>query len=84
MKIYYNYMTLWHWRLKTGVMMMKIQLFITGIKYTLKYIEIKNLFWITILFDIIGVFTVFYVLYKYSLDEQKRLLHNLSVHINLI
>ncbi len=64
--------------------MMKIQLFITGIKYTLKYIEIKNLFWITILFDIIGVFTVFDVLYKYSLDEQKRLLHNLSVHINLI
>ncbi len=33
-----------HVMLKTGVMMLKIQLYITGINYILKYIQIEKVF----------------------------------------
>ncbi len=48
-----------HMTLKTGVMMLKIQLRITEINYILKYIHIE--FFIVIIFHNITVFTVFLI-----------------------
>ncbi len=48
-----------HVTLETGVMMLKIQLYITGINYILKYIKKgKKLIQIVIIFQNISVFLV--------------------------
>ncbi len=56
--------------LKTGVMMLTIQLYITGINYTLKYIQKKKkTFQAAIIFHNITDFLVFFMKY----GEHKRL-----------
>ncbi len=50
-----------HVTLKTGVMMLKIQLCITGINYILQYIQMEMVFEILIIFPTITVLTVFLI-----------------------
>ncbi len=58
---------------KTGVMMLNIQLCITGINYICKiYSNRKQLSWIVIIFHSIIIFTVFFVQIN-TLGEHKRL-----------
>ncbi len=52
--------------LKTGVMMLKIQLCITGINYFLKYIQIENIY-----FKCNDMFLLYFRSDKFSLDEHK-------------
>ncbi len=58
-----------HMTLKTGVMMLKIQLCFTGINYILKYVKIENLFSIAIIFHKI---TFFFSIF--GLDEFRKLI----------
>ncbi len=59
-----------HVTLKTGVIMVDIQLCITGIKYILKYIQIENSYINLIIFY---RFLLYFLLNKCNLGEQKRL-----------
>jgi len=56
-----------HVTLKTGGMMLKIQLFITRINYLSLYIHMENSY-----YNYLTFFTAFF--YQCSLGEQKRLL----------
>ncbi len=48
-----------HVTLKTGGMMLEIQLFITGINYILQYIQIENRFYIVMFFSTILLFLLY-------------------------
>ncbi len=61
-----------HVTLKTGVMMLKIQLFITWLNYILKYTIIENILNSTIISQYYG-FEFFFFFYKCSIGGQKRL-----------
>ncbi len=69
-----------HVTLKTGVMMLKIQIYITGINYILKYIQIE----VILNCNNITQYYCFYCIFwsnKCSLGEQKRLLTD-PKHLN--
>ncbi len=57
----YSWRITWLWILSILVML-KIQLCITGINYTLKYIQIEKLFYILIIFHNITAFFVFLII----------------------
>ncbi len=67
-----------HVTLKTEVMMLETQLFITGINYILQYIQIENRFYIVMFFSTILLFLLYFRSNKCSLCENYFKKHNKS------